>query len=166
MNMKILIPFLALMGSSLLYGQDEVKREPVVTPVKTPEIEEESLVRQEDESSLVLGAYREIDPANLAEEIKELIRSQEVEGGTDLTWKKAWTQMVAGQRFLVAYETISSNCITTIADDGVWTIEFEPVLAVAVVLQEPAEKLEIITTYRNVELFDLIQQLLLGERRQ
>jgi hypothetical protein len=74
--------------------------------------------------------------------------------------------MVAGQRFLVAYETISSNCITTITDDGVWTIEFEPVLAVAVVLHGPDEKPEIITTYRNVEIFDLIHRLLIGEKQQ
>lgn len=166
MNMKILVPFLALIGSSLLYGQDDVKREPVVTSVKTPEIEEESSVCQGNESFLLLGAYREIDPASLSEDIKELIRSQEAEDGIELTWKKVWTQMVAGQRFFVAYETISSNCITTIADDGVTSIEIEPILAVVEVLQEPTEKPEIITTYRNVELFDLIHRLLIGEKQQ
>jgi hypothetical protein len=166
MNMKFWVPFLALMGSSLLYSQDEIKREPAMTPVKTPETEEESPVRQEDESFLVLGAYREIDPASLAEDIKELIRSREAEDGIELVWKKAWTQMVAGQRFLVAYETISSDRITTITDDGVSTIKFEPVLAVAVVLQGPDEKPEVITTYRNVELFDLIHRLLIGEKQQ
>jgi hypothetical protein len=163
MNMKIVIPFLALMGSTLMYGQGEIGREPVVRPMETAKTQEESPVRQEDEP-LILGAYREIDPESIGEDIKELIRSLETEDGAELNLRKAWIQIVAGQRFLVAYDILQNFSLTIHGD--IYTVDFEPVLAVAEVLKEPDQKPALIRAYRSAEIFDLIQRLLLGERRQ
>jgi hypothetical protein len=146
MKTRMIISVLFLtMISSLVWGEGEKQVEVVVSPV-------------EEEPALVLGAWEEMDPADLNEDIVGFIRRNHLnETEVELTYEdedpknvipeKVWVQPVQGLKYIVMYQ---------IKEAAADTME----LGIAVIWEEPGKELTLMEIYRGKEVFDFIASLL------